>query len=127
MKSPFDDLVPPARWPELGLRTFLAIGILVLLLLPVACPARGVRAQLFTPEQCRHFADFALAGAEARDIGADVEKHLALLRRRIAGVTLWPLFERELRRVYAEGLEPEKAEESAHTRCMTGEILRREG
>jgi hypothetical protein len=123
-----DDLVPPTRWPELTLRQYIAIGILAIALSVLAA---GVWAQgaVFSDAECKALAHFARTSAEIRDLEAKLEKHVALVRRRVAegGMRLSPLLERELRRVYAEGLEPDNAEDSAHTRCMTGEILRREG
>ena len=128
MKPPFADLVPPARRPGLALRQVPAIAILAIALCAIAAGARA-QGTLFSDAECKALAHFVRTSAEIRDLEANLEKHLALVRRRMTedGMRLSPVIERELRRVYAEGLEPDKAEISAHTRCMTGEILRREG
>ena len=128
MKPPFEDLVAPARRPELALRQVPAVAIVAIAMSVFAADA-WAQGTLFSDAECKALAHFVRISAEIRDLEANLEKHLALVRRRMTedGMRLSPVIERELRRVYAEGLEPDRAEISAHTRCMTGEILRREG
>lgn len=134
MRNPFDDLVeaftprPPVglAWWGWALAVALAIAVVAAL---AWIPRAGAQGVGFTDQECKTLAHFARASAEIRDLEAKLEKHVVLVRRRVAegGWRLSLMLERELRRVYAEGLEPGKAEERAHTRCMSGEILRREG
>jgi len=83
----------------------------------------------FTTKECAALAHFARTSVEIRDLEARLDKHIALVRKRVSqdGMKLSPVVERELRRVYLEGYEPEKAEELAYARCMSGELLRRDG
>lgn len=128
MLEPLRRLVPPTRWPELGWWTYFAIALVLIFAPPIACTARAAGVG-FTKAQCSNFASFALQSAEIRDIGARLEGHIELVRRRlaIAGVSLSPVVERELRRVYSEHLRPVDAARSAFERCMSGEIVRPEG
>lgn len=123
-----EDLVPPARWPELGLRELILLFLIGVGLLCAASLAWG-RGAGFTHQDCLGLGYFVRMTAEVRDLGADVDKHVALVRKRVApgGADLSDVLERELRRVYAEALPPAKAEESTYTRCMSGEILRADG
>lgn len=123
-----EHLVPPARWPELTLRELVVLFVIFVGLLCVASLA-WAQGAVFSEKECRALAYFARTSAQIRDIDASLDKHVALVRRRVAegGTQLSPVIERELLRVYAEGLAPEAAEQSAYTRCMMGEILRKEG
>lgn len=119
---------PPVREAWAGFVFVLALIFGLVLALHAIATAHASEG-VFSARECQQLAQFARATAEIRDIGAHMDKHLALVRRRVAegGVQLSALIERELVRVYAEGLAPEAAEQSTHTRCMTGEILKREG
>lgn len=125
-----DDLVPPPRWPELGWRLYIAIALLLIFLPPLACQARAQARTVFSAEECVVYARGARSSAEIRDIGADLELHLQLLRRRLKtdyGAELTTLFERETRLVYARGLPPDQAELDAYRRCMSNEIFAERG
>jgi hypothetical protein len=134
VRGPFHHLVdeltprPPVKlaWWGWVLAAVLSIAVVAALAWIPHAAAQGVG---FTDRECKALAHFARASAEIRDIGAQLEKHVVLVRQRVAegGWRLSLELERELRRVYAERLEPSRAEESAHTRCMSGEILRRAG
>lgn len=120
---------PPARAAWAGFLLVLALIFGIPIALHFIAAANAQEGAGFSDQECQALARFARTSAEIRDIDADMNKHLQLVRRRVAegGMQLSELIERELVRVYAEGLAPEAAEQSTHTRCMTGEILRKEG
>jgi hypothetical protein len=82
----------------------------------------------WTSQQCQAFGAFAGVIADFRDAGADVKRHLDVLRRRHAQIAapLRRVLERELLRVYAEALPAVKAEIAAYTRCMSGQHTAKE-
>lgn len=124
MRNPWDPLVDETGRPGLTLGEWAIVGAGGAVLFLLASLA-WAQPTTWTGAACTYFARFALSTANVRDAGAQVDKHLKVLRRttRADQVDLLPIFERELVRVHAEGLAPEKAEASAYTRCMTGEIL----
>lgn len=122
----FDRLVEPTRWPQLTLRQYIVLAIIAIGLLSVVRMAHGQAPRpQWTAAACQYFAQFARGAADVRDTGADMRKHIRVLRRN-AGESLrdvLPIFEREVARIYAEGRTPAEAEQAAYLRCVSGEIF----
>lgn len=83
----------------------------------------------WSQRECVHLAAFAEMVADFRDAGANVKAHLDLFRRRFptVGAATKRVLERELLRVYAEGLPADRAKLNVYTRCMAGLIGGEEG
>jgi hypothetical protein len=110
------DLVPPARWPELGLRRFLMLAVIAIGLLTVVELAR---AQPGLAVDCRELASSLALAAWARDMKAD-ENLVAIFYRthqQHLGDPLARAIEREVRRLWHEKLPASVAVGAAHLRC----------
>lgn len=85
-------------------------------------PAQAQVSEPWTQQHCASLANFAEMVADFRDAGADMKRHLDLFRRRFPtiGPATKRVLERELMRVYAEGLPSDRAKLNVYTRCMAG-------
>jgi hypothetical protein len=115
MKSPWDDLVPPTRWPQLTLRQYIAIAVIAIGLMSVVNLAWGRGVQV----NCRELAQLASSVSWAREMGAKEDRVVADLRKRnsIAGQAYGEAIAREMRRVWRTGLPIEEAGQYAYDRC----------
>lgn len=83
-----------------------------------ALPAARLNAQPRMTVECGSLAAFAGRVAEFREVGAPWPKVKAWVHREQAPEPLRRLLEREAARVYAEGLAPGPAAQSAYRRCQ---------
>lgn len=105
-----------------------AIVALLLIVVPAAChfsqaqePKRG--GVIF---DCRQLTETIADFADFRDTDANVDKVIALLRSGLHGAdksapARFAVIEREIRRLWAEGLPARQALEQLHKRC-TGQL-----
>jgi hypothetical protein len=117
VKSPFDDLVPPARWPELGLRQYIVIALIVIGLCSVIGLAQAQPRGLVV--DCRELAGLIGSVTWARDMQAKRELVIADVRRRHAhrGQALATAIAHEARLAWHEGLPIDDAMQRAYNRC----------
>jgi len=117
MKPPFDDLVPATRWPELTLRQYLVIALIVIGLCSVIglsqAQPRGVVVD------CRELALVIGTVSWARDMDAKRELVIADVRRRHAhqGQALAAAVAHEARLAWHEGRPIDDAMQRAFDRC----------
>lgn len=102
-----------------GVVVVVAIGVVVLQLFGI----REAHAATVPTEWCKPQAVFAKAIAEVRDLGADVDKHLAQVRGRLQAAEASPVqrqvMEQLVRRVYADRRRgPDLIEMSTYARCI---------
>jgi hypothetical protein len=120
VKSPFDDLVPPARWQELTLRQYIAIAVIVIGLFTVVSLAQAQPRGLVV--DCRELALLIGAVSWARDMQAKRELVIADVHRRNAsqGQALAAAIAHEARLAWHEGLPIDDAMQRAFDRCTAG-------
>jgi hypothetical protein len=119
-----DDLVPPTRWPELTLRQYIAIALIVIGLCSVVAMAQAQQRGVVM--DCRELAGLIGSVTWARDMQAKRELVIADVRRRNAhqGQALAAAIAHEARLAWHEGLPIDDAMQRAFDRCTArlGEI-----
>jgi len=117
VKSPFDDLVPPTRWPQLTLRQYIVIALIVIGLCSVVSLAQAQPRSLVV--DCRELALLIGAVSWARDMQAKRDLVVADVRRRNAhqGQALAAAIAHEARLAWHEGLPIDDAMQRAYDRC----------
>ena len=117
MKSPFDDLVTLARWPELTLRQYIVIALIVIGLCSVIGLAQAQPRGVVV--DCRELALVIGTVSWARDMEAKRELVIADVRRRHAhqGQALAAAIAHEARLAWHEGRQIDDAMQRAYDRC----------
>lgn len=104
-------------------RALLAIALGIAFALVISGAALGqVR---LSQEECRELGNWVERMAEVRDIGADVEKHVAWMKSRHLNLSrsYVGIMESELRAVYGQPkMTPSQASTSVYSRCMAGVV-----